>query len=57
MQDEIRIKLRAQELCKEHSANQYTVKERNEKIISILMKEFEIDEEHATKCFLYNKEV
>lgn len=57
MADEIIIKLRAQELCREYMANKCNVIERNEKIISILMKEFGINEDYATKCFMHNKEM
>lgn len=57
MPDEIVIKKRARELCKKYPANQYTIKDRNEKIISILIEEFQIDREYATKCFLHNNEL
>lgn len=57
MPDERTIKNRANQLCKEYLANQYTINDRNEKIISALMKEFGIDKEYATKCFLHNTEL
>ena len=57
MPDERTIKDRAHQLCKKYLANQYTIKDRNEKIISILMEEFQIDREYATKCFLHNNEL
>lgn len=57
MPDEIKIKMRAKELCRAYKANQYTIKERNEKIISILMEEFNISRDYATECFLHNNEL
>lgn len=57
MPDERVIKQRAHELCKKYQANQYTMKDRNEKIIFILMEEFKIDREYATRCFLHNNEL
>ena len=57
MLDERKIKIRAQELCRAYSANQYTIGVRNEKIISILMDEFNIDRKYAEECFLHNNEL
>lgn len=53
---ENRIKNRAKELCKIYTANQFTVQERNKRIVDTLMKEFKITEEYATHCFLHNNE-
>jgi len=57
MQDERIIKIKANQLCKEYSANINTINDRNDKIILALMKEFKIDREYATKCFLHNTEL
>lgn len=54
MSDEQKIKLRAHELCKKYVANQYTINDRNKRIVLMLMDEFKINEDYAWKCFLDN---
>lgn len=51
---EIQIKMRAHQLCQQYTANQYTAKSRNDRIIYQLMKEFNIDKEYAKYCFMNN---
>ena len=52
-----KIKMRAHELCKEIiPKNQDDISNRNQKIIEILMSEFDISEELALECFRHNNE-
>lgn len=52
------IKLRARELCKIYSAPVLEkINERNEKIIQILMKEFELTHEKAEYYFRHNNDL
>lgn len=52
-----KIKMKAHELCKEViPKNQYEISNRNQKIVEILMSEFDISETLAWECFTHNNE-
>ena len=56
--NKIQIKIRAQELCRIYlPSNQFMIKKRNDKIIEILMNEFQISRELAEECFNNCKEL
>ncbi len=51
------IKMKAHELCKDIlPRDQDDISNRNQKIIEILMSEFDISEELALECFRHNNE-
>lgn len=56
--EKYKIRKRIQELCRENPPNnQFSIKQRNEKIIQQIMKEFGISRENAEYHFKHNKDL